>query len=84
MSTHAFNLPFPQTNSLPHALMFSILIKPSDPCPLVHYHKASLFFLSVTCFLFSFSIGNREKWSDHGSQNREVQPQFAQVLVFFP
>ena len=34
MSTHAFNLPFPQTNSLPHASVFPILIKPSGPCPL--------------------------------------------------
>ena len=56
MSTHVFNLPFSQTNSLPHALVFPILIKPSDPCPLEHYHSASLFFLSLTRFLFSFSL----------------------------
>ena len=39
------------------------------------------------CFFFQGSdskeAGNREKWSDHGSQNREVQPQFARVPAFF-
>ena len=58
MSTHAFNLPFPQTNSLPHALVFTILIKPLDPCPLMHliypFPKQTLFYFfpsHASCFL---------------------------------
>ena len=42
------------------------------------------------CFFFFFFLkvqiqreaGNHEKRSDHGSQNREVRPRFAQVLTF--
>ena len=45
-----------------------------------------LFSFSVFFFFFSVQIhweaGNRENRSDHGSQNRVVQPRFARVPVF--
>ena len=47
-------------------------------------------FLSFFFFFFFFKVqiqmeaGNREKRSDHGSQNRKVRPRFARVPAFFP
>ena len=47
-------------------------------------------FLLLSFFLFFFFFflrfrfkGNREKRSDHGSQNRAVEPRFERLPVFF-
>ena len=42
-----------------------------------------LFFFFFFKDLDSKEVGNREKRSDHGSQNREVPPRFARVPFFF-
>ena len=55
------------------------------------WSRTCSFYTSSSCvsFFFFFKVqiqmeaGNYEKWSDHGSQNREVRPRFARVLIFF-
>ena len=49
-----------------------------------HPYFVVVFFLFSSFFWvqIQWKVGNREKWSDHGSQNREVRPQFAQVPAF--
>ena len=51
-----------------------------------HPYFVIVFFLFSFFFFFwvqiQWKVGNREKWSDHGSQNREVRPQFARVPAF--
>ena len=42
------------------------------------------FFLIFFKDLDSKEVGNREKRSDHGSQNRKVRPRFTRVPFFFP
>ena len=42
-----------------------------------------LFFIFYFFFILRFRFkGNREKWSDHDSQNRAVEPQFQRLLAF--
>ena len=63
------------------------------PCFLDSQQLCFFFFCFSMCVcvcVFFFFQGsdskearNREKRSDHGSQNREVQPRFARVPVFF-
>ena len=58
------------------------------PCFLDFQHLC--FFLLFFLFFFFFKVqiqmeaGNREKRSDHSSQNREVRLWSAQVPIFFP
>ena len=51
-----------------------------------HPYFVIVFFLFSSFFFFwvqiQWKVGNREKWSNHGSQNREVRPQFARVPAF--
>ena len=66
------------------------------PCFLDSQQLCFFFFfpgwVCVCVFFFFFflkvqiqrEVGNREKRSNHGSQNHEVRPRFVRISVFFP
>ena len=59
--------------------MFEATIMEIYFCKLVDNVVVVVFFFF---FLSSDEVGNREKRSDHGSQNREVRPRFARIPAF--
>ena len=50
--------------------------------PLLRHRLLPFLFFFFFLVQIQWKVGNREKWSDHGSQNREIRPQFAQVPAF--
>ena len=57
--------------------------QPSPPLtPTLKGAEFKVFFFFFFQVQIEREVGNHERRSDHGSQNREVQPQFAQVLLF--
>ena len=64
------------------------LLHGATPTSWCHPYFIVVFFLFSIFFFFKvqiqWEVGNREKRSDHGSQNCEVRPWFARIPAFFP